>query len=147
MSDFDGGAVPFDDSESVEFDNSPVPADDYELMLVGAKTGTSAAGNPKVEWEFKIVDDPTVEYNERRIWHTTPTTGRGAGMFKAVLSGFGYDASEYLSDFGGLVTPEALAGLVGETTTGRVDIEVPDKETLKQYPNAKERNKIRRFLS
>lgn len=147
MSDFDGGAIPFDDSEAFEFDNSPVPESDYELMLVGAKTGTSAAGNPKVDWEFKVVDDPTEELNERRIWHTTPTTGRGAGLFKAVLSGFGYDATEYLSDFGGLVSPEALAGLVGEVASCRIDIETPDENTLKKYPNAKPRNRIRRFLS
>lgn len=137
-------SVEFDDSEAVEFDNSPVPDADYTLQLADFRVGKSQAGNPKVTWEFKVVEDP--EFNERRIWHDTVTTGRGAGMFKAVLSGFGYDANEYLAEFGGRITFEALAGLIGERTTGRVRTDTPDESTLAKYPNAKPRNKVVRFL-
>ncbi len=86
--------LPYDDSEAVEFDNSPVPEGDYVVQLNDFRTGTSQAGNAKVTWEFKIVDDD--EFSERRIWHDTVTTGRGAGMFKGVISAFGYDANEYI---------------------------------------------------
>lgn len=136
--------LPYDDSEAITFDNSPVPDADYTLQLVDFRTGTSQAGNSKITWEFKVVEDP--EYAERRIWHDTVTTGRGAGMFKAVLSGFGYDANEYLGEFGGRITFEALAGLVGERADARVKTDVPDEATLDKYPNAKPRNKVVRFL-
>ena len=66
-------------------------------------------------------------------------------MFTAVLKAFGYDVREYLEDFGG-VTNEALAGLVGEEASARIGIDVPSEETKKVYSNAKERNKIRRFV-
>lgn len=135
--------LPFDDSEAVEFDDSPVPDDDYELRLVGAKGGQSRAGNPKVSWEFMVADG---EFEAKRIWHDTPTTGRGAGMFKAVVSAFGYDFDEWVASIGNQITPPALAGLVGETTTARVRTDVPTEETLEKYPNAKPRNKIVRFL-
>lgn len=142
MSGFDGTVIPFDDGDAVSFDDSPIPEDTYTLMLVAGTIGQSKAGNPKVDWEFKVIDNE--DYGERRIWHTTPTTGRGAGMFTAVLKAFGYEVREYLEPFGG-VTNEALAGLVGESADAKVGIDVPDDETLEQYPNAKPRNKVRRF--
>ena len=143
MSDFDGAVIPFDDGDAVSFDNTPVPDGDYELMVVSGVIGQSKAGNPKVDWEFKVIDSEG--YNERRIWHTTPTTGRGAGMFSAVISAFGYETQEYLEPFGG-VTNEALAGLVGESATVRVGTDTPTAETLAKWPNAVPRNKVRRFL-
>ena len=142
MSGFDGTVIPFDDGDAVSFDDSPIPEDTYTLMLVAGTIGQSKAGNPKVDWEFKVIDNE--DYGERRIWHTTPTTGRGAGMFTAVLSAFGYEVREYLEPFGG-VTNEALAGLVGESADTKVGIDVPSEETLESYPNAKPRNKVRRF--
>lgn len=142
MSGFDGTVIPFDDGDAVSFDDSPIPEDTYTLMLVAGTIGLSKAKNPKVDWEFKVIDNE--DYGERRIWHTTPTTGRGAGMFTAVLKAFGYEVREYLEPFGG-VTNEALAGLVGESADAKVGIDVPDDETLEQYPNAKPRNKVRRF--
>ncbi len=142
MSGFDGEVIPFDDGDALVFDNSPVPEATYDLMLVNGTIGTSMAGNPKVDWEFKVIDHET--YGERRIWHTTPTTGRGAGMFSAVLCAFGYDAKEYLEPFGG-VTNVALAGLVGETAGARIGIDEPSADTLEKYPNAVPRNKVRRF--
>ena len=143
MSNFDGTVIPFDDDDAVSFDNSPIPKGDYELMVVAGAIGESRAGNPKVDWELKVIDSD--DYNERRIWHTTPTTGRGAGMFSAVLSAFGYDTREYLEPFGG-VTNEALAGLVGESAMVRIGIDTPDDETLEKWPNAVPRNKVVRFL-
>ena len=145
MSDFNESVVPFDDSESVTFDNSPVPDGDYELQVISGVIGMSRAGNPKVDWEFQVIDNE--DYTARRVWHTTPTTGRGAGMFSAVLSALGYEeVREYLEPFGG-VTNEALAGLVGESGTARVYVSIPTKEDLEKWPNSKPRNKIRRFIS
>lgn len=136
--------IPFDDSEEVVFDNTPVPDEDYTLQLEKAEARKSKAGNPKVSWEFKVVEDD--EYGNRRIWHDTPTTGRGAGMFKAVVSGMGYDFDEWFESVGRKLTAEALISLTGERVTARVRTEVPSKETLEKFPNAKERNKINRFL-
>lgn len=135
--------VPFDDSEAVEFDDSPVPAGDYELRLVGASGGTYKTGTPKVGWEFLITEG---EYEGRRLWHDTPTTGRGAGMFKAVVISFGYDFDEWFEGVGRQIDPPALAGLIGEETTARVRVNTPDEEVLEQYPNARPRNEVQRFL-
>jgi hypothetical protein len=134
----------YDDSEAVSFDNSPIPDADYTLQLVDFRTGKSQAGNGKVTWEFKVVED--AQFGERRIWHDTVTAGRGAGMFNAVLSAMGYDPKEYLAEFGNKITFEALAGLIGERVDARVKTDVPTEETLAKYPNAKPRNKISRFV-
>ena len=145
MSDFDGAVIPFNDDDSIAFDNTPIPDGTYTLMLVAGAIGQSKAGNPKVDWEFKVIDHD--EYGERRIWHTTPTTGRGAGMFSAVLKAFGYeDVGEYLAPFGG-VSNEALAGLVGESADARIGTDTPTPETLENWPNAVARNKVKRFVA
>lgn len=136
--------IPYDDSEAVEFDDSPF-AGEFTLQLQDFKAGTSQAGNPKVTWEFKVVDDD--EYSERRVWHDTVTIGRGAGMFKAVISAFGYDPNEYLEQYGNQVTFEALAALVGEQVEARLKIEEPSDDVLARYPNASPRTRIDRFLS
>lgn len=135
----------FDDTDAIEFDDSPIPQDDYIVQLEDFKTGTSRAGNPKVTWEFKVVEND--EYPNRRIWHDTVTIGKGSGMFKAVISAFGYDANELIAEYGNQITFELLAGLVGERAEARVSIETPTESVLEQYPNAKPRNRIQRFLS
>lgn len=137
--------IPIDTSEAVSFDNSPVPDNDYTLSLVKAKIGVSKAGNPKVDWEFKVVEDD--DYNGRRIFHSTNTTGKAAGMFRAVIQGFGYDFDEWVATVGGKVTMEALASLYGERTIGKVRTEAVTEERKAAYPNAEPRNKITSFRS
>lgn len=137
--------VPFDDSEEVEYNDDPVPASDYALQMEDFEVGESQAGNPKVTWTFKVVDDE--EHAGRYIWHDTVTIGKGVGMFKAVISAFGYDPNEYLAQFGNQVTFDALAGLMGERGVARVGIDEPDEETKERYPNASPRNVIKRWLS
>lgn len=135
--------LPLDTSEAVSFDNSPVPDGDYELQLVNARGGKSGAGNPKIDWEFKVVENDA--FNEKRIFHTTVTTGKGAGMFQAVIEALGYDFEEWQAAAGGQVTYEAIASLFGERATAKVKTDEPTAETLAKYPNAKPRNKISRF--
>ena len=137
--------IPFDDSEAIEFDDSPAPEADYELQVSEAKAGTSKAGNPKIDWAFRIVEDFD-GHDGKYVWHTTPTTGRGAGMFKAVIKALGYDFAEWLDEAGGMITPESLLSLYGERVSARIKIDVPTEEVIAAYPNAKERNKIHRFL-
>lgn len=136
--------LPIDNSEEVSFNNDPVADGDYELQLEKAWGRKSGAGNPLVEWEFKIAEG---EAAGRRIWHSTPTTGRGAGMLRAVVEAFGYDYDEWVVAIGGQITPEALVGLYGERAKARIKTDTPDDETLAKYPNAKPRNKVSRFVS
>ena len=63
-----------------------------------------------------------------------------------MLSALGHDAREYFSEYGG-VTNEALAGLIGDEANTKVGIDTPSEATLEEYPNAKPRNKVRRFAS
>jgi hypothetical protein len=77
--------------------------------------------------------------------HTTPTTGKGAGLFEAVIGALGYDFDEWKSATGGQVTYEGIASLFGERCSARVKTDTPNAETLTKFPNAKPRNKIARF--
>jgi len=140
MSDKAFPELPFDDSEAVEFDNTPAPEGDYTLRLDRVNGKLSSKGTPMVEWGFKITDD--ADNVGKFVWHSTPTTGRGAGMTKAVVSGFGYDWDEWFESVGRTLSPEALYSLIGEDVDVRLRINVPDEDTLAKWPNAKERNEI-----
>ena len=145
MSDNFFDPIAFDDSEAVEFDNSPAPDGDYTLQVENFKSGTSQAGNAKIDWEFKVVENEDGQ-NAKRVWHTTVTSGRGAGMFTAVISALGYNMDEWLGAQGGSITYEGMAGLIGERVEARLRTDTPDEATLDKYPNAKPRNKIARFV-
>lgn len=136
--------VPFDDGEEVVFNNDPIPEGEYTLKLVGAKGGKYGTGNPKITWELMVTEG---ESEGRRLWHDTPTTGKGVGITKAVVKALGYDWDEWFTSVDRVLGPEALASLIGNDGRAKVTINVPNDETLEKYPNAKPRNEIKRWFN
>lgn len=55
-----------------------IPAGDYAVNVVDAELKTSKAGNPYLRWQLTVFDNPEPKYNGQAIWHSTPTTGKGA---------------------------------------------------------------------
>lgn len=72
-----------DFSESVDL--TPVPPGSYKVRVTDAKAKVSQTGNPLVEWTLTIFGDNNASLNNRNVWHTTSTTGRGAGFLKQFL--------------------------------------------------------------
>jgi hypothetical protein len=67
---------------SVEIDQSEVveelPPGDYKVCVADVEQKTSKAGNPYLRWQLTVVDHVEPKYNSKAIWHSTPTTGKGA---------------------------------------------------------------------
>lgn len=135
--------IPFDDSESPDL-SVPVPANEYDVFVTKAFGAYSKKGNPQVRWQLKIDGG---EYNGRIIFHDTPTTGRGAGLTRAVVKGLGVDFDDWFERQGRQITPDGLNELIGERALVDVRIDEPTEELLAQYPDAKPRNKIVKFIS
>lgn len=55
-----------------------VPEGDYNVTVVDAEMKTSKAGNPYARWQLTVFDAPEAKFNGQAIWHSTPTTGKGA---------------------------------------------------------------------
>lgn len=51
---------------------------DYKVNVVDCEMKTSKAGNPYLRWQFTAFDCPDARYNGQSVWHSTPTTGKGA---------------------------------------------------------------------
>lgn len=68
------GPVELDQSEVVD----GIPEGDYNVNVVDAEQKTSKAGNPYLRWQFTVFNHAETKYNGQAIWHSTPTTGKGA---------------------------------------------------------------------
>ncbi len=55
-----------------------IPEGEYKVNVVDAELKTSKAGNPYARWQFTVIDNADPRYNGQAIWHSTPTTGKGA---------------------------------------------------------------------
>lgn len=125
--------------ESQDF--SPLLPGDYEAEVHSCEPGTSASGNPKLVFQFKITESG--EYAGRILFKHVPTKGDGSGIARDVLNAIGFDTAtmkkfkptEALGlpcvlavaiqkdnpDFNEVkrVKPAAKASKVGGTSTGR----------------------------
>lgn len=55
-----------------------LPEGDYKVNVVDAEQKTSKAGNPYLRWQFAVIDHAEAKFNGQAIWHSTPTSGKGA---------------------------------------------------------------------
>ena len=113
----------------------PVDIGTYTATIVKAESGTSKAGNEKIDIQWKIEGGK----NEGRVVFDTLTfTEKALFRVKATLSALGYP-----KNFRGDVKPETL---VGKTAKITVDIQAGngvDPETGEPYPP---RNRIKKIV-
>lgn len=50
----------------------------YQVRIVGAENGTWKSGTKHIAWELETMNETDSKNNGRRIWHRTPTEGKGA---------------------------------------------------------------------
>lgn len=68
------GPITIDQSEVVD----DIPEGEYNVNVVDAEMKTSKAGNPYLRWQFTVFGHSDPRYNSQAIWHSTPTSGKGA---------------------------------------------------------------------
>lgn len=68
------GPIQIDQSEVVD----GIPEGEYIVNIVDAEMKTSKSGNPYLRWQFTVVNNVEARFNGQAIWHSTPTTGKGA---------------------------------------------------------------------
>lgn len=60
---------------------------EYKCNVVDCEMKTSKSGNPYLRWQLTAFDCPDTRFNNQSVWHSTPTTGKGAfrlmQLFKA----------------------------------------------------------------
>lgn len=66
--------ITIDQSEVVD----GIPEGPYNVNVVDAEMKTSKNGNPYLRWQFTVFNHVEPKYNGQAIWHSTPTTGKGA---------------------------------------------------------------------
>lgn len=97
------GPVEINTSEVVD----GIPEGTYNVNVVDAEHKTSKAGNPYLRWQFTVFGNAETKYNGQAIWHSTPTTGKGAfrllQLFKAATG-------ERLDKTATKIDPQAILG-------------------------------------
>jgi hypothetical protein len=81
-----------------------VVAGTYSTRIVGAEAGEWSTGTKFIKWTLETIEEENPKNNGRRIFHRTPTHGKGAfrlqEIYRAatgeVLSG-GFDTEQLLS--------------------------------------------------
>lgn len=77
--------VEIDQSEIVD----GVPEGTYNFNIVDAELKTSKSGNPYLRWQMTVFGASDPRLNNQSIWHSTPTTGKGAfrllQLYKAAM--------------------------------------------------------------
>lgn len=68
------GPISIDTSEVVD----GLPEGEYFANVVDAELKTSKSGNPYLRWQLTVFNNTEGKYNGQAIWHSTPTTGKGA---------------------------------------------------------------------
>jgi len=72
-----------DFSQAVEM--GALPPGVHKVRVVGAEEKTSQAGNQYVSWKLETFGAEVSQLNNRVVFHSTPTTGKGAGILKSFL--------------------------------------------------------------
>ena len=88
-----------DFSEAVE----SLPAGEYPVRVVGCEQKDSKAGNVYLNWTLETFGKSSEQLNGRKVFHTTPITGKGAGILKAFVKACGMEV-------GGSFDTEELMG-------------------------------------
>ncbi len=59
-----------------------VPAGIYVTLVQEVEQRNSKAGNPYLNWKLQVVENAEDKFNGSIIYHSTPYTGKGAGIFE-----------------------------------------------------------------
>jgi len=81
----EGQELAFDFTDAIEF--TALPAGWYDVEVIEARPGTSAAGNPKVTLRMKVLATGE-DYDGRTLIDDLVTTGKGSGRAKQALMAF-----------------------------------------------------------
>lgn len=118
-----------DFSESTD---GPIMPGDYAARILKAEVKTSQAGNTYVKWELGLFncDGDYAKYNDRKVWHNTMLTGRGAGMFKKFVKAA---TGEAPAEGRGFDTDTMIGREIRVTLAERLD----QDGTVSDYPDVK----------
>jgi hypothetical protein len=73
-----------------------VPAGEYAVRVVDSELKDSKAGNKYLSWTLETFGKDDDKLNGRKIWHTTPISGAGAGILRQFLTAMGIEATDRL---------------------------------------------------
>lgn len=72
-------------------DFAPLVPGDYDAEVHSCEPGTSASGNPKLVFQFKVTE--AGPYAGRILFKHVPTKGDGSGIARDVLNALGFDTA------------------------------------------------------
>lgn len=78
-----------DFSEAVE----NLPEGEYAVRISDVEMKDSKAGNKYLNWSMETFGKDDDRLNGRKIFHTTPIAGKGAGILKAFVKACGMEAT------------------------------------------------------
>lgn len=62
-----------------------LPPGVHKVRVVGAEAKTSQAGNQYINWKLETFGADASQLNNRVVFHSTPTTGKGSGILRSFL--------------------------------------------------------------
>lgn len=67
-----------------------LPPGDYPVRIVDSTVRESkTSGNPYINWTLETFGKSEDKLNGRKVFHSTPVTGKGAGILRQFLSAMG----------------------------------------------------------
>jgi hypothetical protein len=88
-----------DFSEAVSIDNTPITGV-YHARVTNAQIKDSKAGNKYISWEMTLfgATGEQAKNNNRKVWHMTMVSGKGAGNLQDFLSAVGLPKTGFDTD-------------------------------------------------
>lgn len=68
-----------------------LPPGEYKVRVTDSELKTSQAGNEYLNWKLSTFGSDDSRMNDRVIYHSTPISGKGAGILKQFLKAVGVD--------------------------------------------------------
>lgn len=69
-----------------------LPVGEYAVRVIDSELKDSKAGNKYISWTLETFGRDDDALNGRKIWHTTPISGKGSGILRQFLTAMGVDA-------------------------------------------------------
>jgi hypothetical protein len=95
-----------DFSEVVE-----LTAGEYPVRVTKGELKTTKNGDPMINWELTTFGKDDERLNNKKVFHNTMVTGKGAGILKQFLKAADYDLSSEGFDTDDLLGKELVAVL------------------------------------
>lgn len=109
----------------------------YNARIEEATVKTSQKGNQYVRWTMSVfgAEGDYAKFNNRKVWHNTMLSGRGAGMLKKFIKAA---TGEVLAEGQGLDTDALIGREVALTITQGFD----QDGNVSDYPEVKAVNSV-----